>query len=165
MFSFPKILDAVSARNFARRVASLPSSSSLPSGTLLPYGGSSAPTDFLLCDGTAVSRTTYANLFAAIGTAFGAGNGTTTFNVPDARANVLAGYKSGDTNFGTLGAAVGSATKTIAAGNMPSTVVQNIGGGVQLQTTGSGFIVNTTAGGTPLSVVQASLTVTYIIKT
>lgn len=54
----------------------------LPTGVILPYGGISAPANFLLCDGSAVSRITYANLFTVIGTRYGAGNGSTTFNVP-----------------------------------------------------------------------------------
>jgi microcystin-dependent protein len=63
----------------------------LPAGVILPYGGSSAPSGYLLCYGQAVSRTTYATLFAAIGTAYGVGDGTTTFNVPDLRGRVPAG--------------------------------------------------------------------------
>ena len=54
----------------------------VPTGVFLPYGGVSAPSGWLLCDGSAVSRTTYANLFAVIGTRYGAGDGSTTFNVP-----------------------------------------------------------------------------------
>lgn len=54
-------------------------------GTLVPFGGSSIPTGYLLCDGSALSRTTYADLFAVIGTAFGSGDGSTTFNIPDMR--------------------------------------------------------------------------------
>lgn len=57
----------------------------LPSGIITPYGGATAPSGWLLCDGTAVSRETYADLFAVIGTAFGSGDGSTTFNVPDMR--------------------------------------------------------------------------------
>lgn len=57
----------------------------VPTGSILPYGGSSAPSGWLLCYGQAVSRTTYADLFAVIGTAFGAGDGSTTFNAPDLR--------------------------------------------------------------------------------
>ena len=60
-------------------------------GTVLSFAGSTAPDGWLLCYGQAVSRTTYANLFAAIGTTFGVGNGTTTFNVPDLRGRVAAG--------------------------------------------------------------------------
>lgn len=54
-----------------------------PTGSIIMYGGLTAPPGWLLCDGTAVSRTTYATLFALVGTRFGAGNGTTTFNVPN----------------------------------------------------------------------------------
>jgi microcystin-dependent protein len=56
-----------------------------PTGVITEYGGSSAPTGWLLCDGAAVSRTTYANLFAVIGTTYGIGDNSTTFNVPDRR--------------------------------------------------------------------------------
>jgi len=54
-------------------------------GVILPFGGASAPAGFLLCDGSAINRTTYAALFAIIGVVFGVGNGSTTFNVPDLR--------------------------------------------------------------------------------
>ena len=54
-------------------------------GVILPFGAITPPTGFLLCDGAAVSRTTYAALFGIIGTAYGVGNGSTTFNVPDLR--------------------------------------------------------------------------------
>lgn len=55
----------------------------VPVGLISPYAGSTAPTGWLLCDGSAVSRSTYADLFAVVGTTFGAGNGTTTFNLPN----------------------------------------------------------------------------------
>jgi microcystin-dependent protein len=67
----------------------------LPSGTVLPFAGSTAPTGWLLCDGTAVSRTTYANLFAAISTSWGYGNNSTTFNLPDLRGRFLRGRDGG----------------------------------------------------------------------
>jgi microcystin-dependent protein len=57
-----------------------------PVGLLAPFAGASAPSGWLLCDGSAVSRTTYAPLFAVIGTTYGAGDGSTTFNLPDMRA-------------------------------------------------------------------------------
>ena len=56
-----------------------------PIGAILAFGGTSAPAGWMICNGAAVSRTTYAALFAAIGTAFGAGDGSTTFNIPDLR--------------------------------------------------------------------------------
>ncbi len=56
-----------------------------PVGSIISYGGSSAPTGWLLCDGSAISRTTYADLFAVLGTTYGTGDGSTTFNIPDFR--------------------------------------------------------------------------------
>ena len=62
-----------------------------PLGTINAFGGSTAPEGWLLCQGQAISRTTYADLFKVIGTAFGAGDGSTTFNVPDLRGEFLRG--------------------------------------------------------------------------
>lgn len=62
-----------------------------PIGTISPFGGSTIPSGYLLCDGQAVSRTTYAELFAVIGTAFGTGDGSTSFNLPDLRETVPVG--------------------------------------------------------------------------
>lgn len=62
-----------------------------PSGVIIQFAGTTAPTGYLTCDGSAVARTTYPNLFAAIGTTWGAGNGTTTFNIPDLRGYFLRG--------------------------------------------------------------------------
>ena len=56
-----------------------------PVGSILAFGGEAAPSGWLLCQGQAISRTTYKELFAAIGTSFGAGDGSTTFNIPDLR--------------------------------------------------------------------------------
>lgn len=54
----------------------------IPVGAVLPYAGATPPTGWLLCNGAAVSRTTYATLYQIIGTAYGSGDGTTTFNLP-----------------------------------------------------------------------------------
>jgi microcystin-dependent protein len=61
------------------------------SGMLMPYAGASAPSGWLLCYGQAISRTTYADLFTALGTTYGVGDGSTTFNLPDLRGRVVAG--------------------------------------------------------------------------
>ena len=63
----------------------------MPTSTILPYAGSAAPTGYFLCDGSPKSRTTYAGLFAIIGTTYGVGDGSTTFNIPDLRGRVIAG--------------------------------------------------------------------------
>jgi microcystin-dependent protein len=65
-----------------------------PPGAITAFGASSAPTGWLTCDGSAVSRTTYATLFAVVGTTWGVGDGSTTFNVPDLRGQFLRGYDS-----------------------------------------------------------------------
>ena len=62
-----------------------------PVGTIQAYGGATAPTGWMLCQGQAISRTTYAELFAVIGTSFGTGDGSTTFNIPDLRGEFLRG--------------------------------------------------------------------------
>ena len=67
----------------------------MPSGVILPFGGSTAPSGWLLCNGSAISRTTYAELFAAIGTLHGSGDGSTTFHLPDYRGRFLRGADSG----------------------------------------------------------------------
>lgn len=67
----------------------------IPVGTILPYGGTSAPTGFLLCNGQQVSRSTYSDLFAVIGTAAGSGNGSTTFHIFDFRGRFLRGMDGG----------------------------------------------------------------------
>jgi hypothetical protein len=79
----------------------------VPTGMLAPFAGSSAPIGWLLCDGSAISRTTYSTLFAVIGTTYGTGNGSTTFNVPDLRSRVPVGL--GTTVNTTLGSTDGVA--------------------------------------------------------
>jgi microcystin-dependent protein len=74
----------------------------------------------LLCDGAAVNRTTYAALFTAIGTTYGAGNGTTTFNVPNLKGKVPVGIDSGDASFDALGETGGAKTHTLTSSEMPS---------------------------------------------
>jgi microcystin-dependent protein len=105
----------------------------IPVGTISPYAGTSAPANWLLCDGAAVSRATYAALFAVTGTAYGAGDGSTTFNVPDLRGRVVAGKDdmggatasrltaagSGITGT-TLGSAGGTETHTLTTAQIPS---------------------------------------------
>jgi len=64
-------------------------------GQVIYVATPTAPDGWLKCDGSAVSRTTYANLFTAIGTTYGSGNGTTTFNLPDIRGEFIRGWDDG----------------------------------------------------------------------
>ena len=77
----------------------------LPTGTVIMTALTTAPSGFLSCDGSAVSRITYADLFSAIGTTYGAGNGSTTFNVPDMRGLFVRGAGA----HGTMTKAAGGA--------------------------------------------------------
>ena len=77
-------------------------SESMPSGAIQMYGGSTAPTGYLLCNGGAVSRASYSDLFAVIGTTYGIGDGSTTFNVPDLRQKFPLGKAASGTG-NTLG--------------------------------------------------------------
>lgn len=101
----------------------------LPPGVIIPYGSATAPTGWLLCDGAAVSRTTYADLFAIIGTTFGVGDGSTTFNVPDCRGRFLLckdnlGGSSANrvtaTEADNLGQGTGEETHVLTIAEMPS---------------------------------------------
>lgn len=67
----------------------------VPSGAVSAFAMETAPSGWLSADGTAVSRATYANLFSAIGTTYGAGDGTTTFNLPDLRGEFIRGFDDG----------------------------------------------------------------------
>jgi microcystin-dependent protein len=81
-----------------------------PAGVIMAFAGTAAPTGFLPCDGSPVSRTTYATLFAAIGTTWGSGDGSTTFNVPDLRGMFMRGTGTNATgsSSGAAGPAVGA---------------------------------------------------------
>jgi len=73
------------------------STGSVPPGTVISYAHSSIPSGYLKCNGAQVGRTTYAALFAAIGTTYGAGNGSTTFTLPDLRGEFIRGWDDGRT--------------------------------------------------------------------
>lgn len=97
-----------------------------PTGTVTMFAGASAPTGWLICDGSAISRTTYADLFTAIGTTYGAGDGSTTFNLPNLKGRVPVGQDAAQTEFDVLGETGGAKTHTLAATEMPvHTHVQN----------------------------------------
>lgn len=67
----------------------------MPSGAILAFAMSTTPSGWLVCDGSAISRTAYAALYTAIGTTYGSGDGSTTFNLPDFRGAFLRGYDNG----------------------------------------------------------------------
>lgn len=80
----------------------------VPAGAVMHWPKSTPPAGWLIRDGSAISRSAYAALFAVIGTDYGAGDGSTTFNLPDDRGLVPVGYKAGDSAFGAFGGVTGS---------------------------------------------------------
>jgi microcystin-dependent protein len=75
--------------------AAINAAATQPAGSIMPYGGAAAPAGWLLCNGQAVSRTTYATLFGVVGVAFGPGNNVDTFNLPDLRGRMPIGAGQG----------------------------------------------------------------------
>jgi microcystin-dependent protein len=106
-----------------------------PIGALMPYGGSSAPNaEWLLCDGSAISRATYATLFTRLSTSFGAGDGSTTFNIPDMRGRGVLGVGANSWTTTFLFSAVDIGTDIIT---VPSNNALYSGTKVRLTTSGT----------------------------
>jgi len=163
----------------------------MPSGSLMPYAGSSAPTGYLLCDGAAISRTTYSALFGLVGTTYGSGDDSSTFNIPDLRGRVIAGQDdmggvsanrltglSGGVDGDVLGGTGGAETHTLTTSELPAhdhNLPVDIGGALNIQsltsTGGSdqgydGSVDSTsTGGGLAHNNVQPTIILNYIIKT
>lgn len=94
--------------------ASTQSQAYLPSGMVLYFANSTVPTGWLQCDGAAVSRTTYANLYAAIGTVYGSGDGSTTFNLPDTRGQFVRSWASASTTAASVTGSISGTTLTVS---------------------------------------------------
>jgi len=164
------------------------------SGMLVPYAGTSAPTGFLMCGGQAVSRTTYSDLFAVIGTTYGSGDGSSTFNLPDLQGRVVAGKDDmsgssanrltnptsntvGGIDGDTLGATGGSETHTLVEAQLAAhthnvlhqtTDTSPGGGGTDADIVRSGSserATSSTGSDTPHNNVQPTIILNYIIKT
>jgi len=110
-----------------------------PVASVIPYAGATAPTGWLLADGAAVSRATYSDLFDVIGTTYGAGDGSTTFNLPNLKGRVPVGVDAGQAEFDTRGELGGAKTHTLTASEMPSHTHS-----YQDSTTSNGFVTNGT---------------------
>lgn len=162
--------------------------SGLPAGIYLPYGGTAAPSGWQLCDGTAVLRATFVDLFAAIGTTFGVGDGSTTFNLPDIRGRGAIGIDNmggssadviTDAAADTEGGTFGAETHTLMTSEIPSHAhddVINDGissgaanvsertGPAATGVTGSGFDSGSTGGGMAHNNLPPGLASNWIIK-
>lgn len=159
----------------------------IPAGVIVPFAIATAPTGWLACGGQAVSRTTYATLFAAIGTTFGSGDGSTTFNLPDLRGRVVAGLNTlggSDANRLTvagcgiegdnLGAAGGTQTHTLTVSELPPHAhslpsESGAGGGssvvdYRLDAFNASGTTNSTGDGVAHNNTQPTIVLNYIIK-
>lgn len=149
-----------------------------PTGTGALWFTSSPPSGWLICDGSAVSRTTYATLFTILGTTFGAGDGSTTFNLPDFRQRVPVGLDASDSRFNAIAKTGGETDHTLTVAEMPShTHTENAptsasSGAVRFgtDTNASGnvdstLVTGSTGGGGTHNNLQPFLVVNYIIKT
>lgn len=162
-------------------------SSAIPTGSVMPFAGTTEPSGWLLCFGQEVSRTTYAALFAIISTTYGVGNGSTTFNLPDLRGRVIAGQddmggtsanrltnQSGGLDGDVLGATGGAETHTLTIAQMPAhthtvanTVITGATGNLSTVNTTRAFGTTTSSsqgGGTSHNNVQPTIILNYIIK-
>lgn len=180
--------------NGAVTAAKLATGAAFVSGMVMPFAGTSAPTGWLLAYGQAVSRTTYADLFTAIGTIYGSGDGSSTFNVPDLRGRVVAGQDdmggtsadrltdfSGGLNGDNLGSTGGSEKHQLDTTEIPSHS-HSMGSNTRVQvgfdngtafagrtTSGSvgpiTYSTQSTGGGGAHNNVQPTIILNYIIKT
>ena len=92
----------------------------LPVGSVISYIKAIAPENWLVCDGSAVSRTDYSELFNVIGTTFGTGDGSTTFNLPNLKGKTIVGLDNSDTDFNAIGKVLGEKTHTLTVAEIPS---------------------------------------------
>ena len=138
----------------------------VPPGTVLPYTGASAPTGFVLCGDSAISRTTYSVLFAIIGTSYGTGNGTTTFNVPDLRDRLPLGKGTNNSSLGAITAAAGaSAVVATASGSASLTKTTGTFATSAKDSSQASALTNVTSGGHTHNLTLPAQVFNYIIKT
>lgn len=141
--------------------------SSAPAGSISAYGGSSVPVGWLECNGAVVSRTTYSTLFTAIGTTFGAGDGSNTFGIPDLRGEFIRGWDHGKgTDSGrSLGTAqsddIKSHTHSVPWGSSQKTTISSGAVGMAIDQAGPTNTGATGGGETR----PRNISMMYIIKT
>jgi len=146
----------------------------VPVGAVWPYAGATAPSGWLLARGQAVSRTDYDSLFDIIGTDYGVGDGSTTFNIPDIAGNVIVGLDTGDVAWDALNEKRGTQTHQLVISEMPAHF-HDAGTAVPCKAE-SGYIVrdqsipgtrdtSTVGGDGTHNNIQPSIVLNYIIKT
>lgn len=144
-----------------------------PVGSMLDWSTNTAPNGWLLCDGSVVSRSMYNDLFAVVGTTFGSGDGSSTFNLPDFKGKVSVGRDSEDIDFNSIGKTGGAKTHTLTISEMPehthslgitTEAVEDEQNQRTVWKPGSGQNTGSTGGGNPHNNLQPYLVVNKIIK-
>lgn len=165
--------------------ADLPVAVSIPTGSVMPYAGATEPSGWLFAFGQTVSRVTYAALFAAIGTTYGAGDGVSTFALPDLRGRVVAGQDdmggtsanrltglAGGVDGDVLGGTGGLETHTLTTAQIPAHTHTSFGAsgsgsfypGGSPGSSGTSSNTGSTGGGGSHNNVQPTIVLNYIIK-
>ncbi len=158
-------------------------SSPVITGTSVAGYWSATPSGYLPEDGSAVSRTTYSALYAAIGTTYGAGDGSTTFNLPDSRGRIAVNFSQNDSEFNSMGEKSGEKTHTLTLAEMPPHQISirtefgtssNLNVGVPGQynqpTTNTGYPIRNDytrvdgGGGGTHNVMQPTIVASFVIK-
>ena len=165
-----------------------------PPGVICPFAGTGAPSGWLLCDGREVSRSVYLDLFNTIGTIYGVGNGVSSFNIPNLKGRIPAGFDATQTYYDSFGKTGGYNTHTLTIPEMPthnhgitdpghshsyfnqpntvnpavSLTTTDVADNVNVnQTTGvstTGITINNTGNSQPHNNLQPYLVIQYIIK-
>lgn len=151
----------------------------LPTASIQIYAGSTDPEGWLICDGREVSRTTYSDLFNVIGTTYGVGDGTSTFNIPNLKGKTIIGVDSTDEDFDTLGATGGEKEHTLTVAEMPAHTHNNSPTGRATSVNGGSahsisvndntgivapYQTGNRGGGQPHNILQPYMVLNYIIS-
>ena len=154
--------------------ANLPTATATtPVGAVIIWPTAAAPSGYLFCNGAAVSRTTYADLYAVIGNTYGAGNGSTTFNVPNCKGSVVVGFDASQTEFDALAETGGEKTHVLITAELAAhthTFAVTRGGNYesgsgQAATTATSNTTGSTGSGTAHNNMPPYLVMNYVIKT
>ncbi len=173
----PLDMGAAAINQRLQQLADAKASASPSAGFIIGYGAADVPTGWLPCDGREVSRATYAALFAAIGETWGAGDGSSTFLIPDGRGRALIGAGTGaGLTARTLGQVLGAETHQVTVPEMaahthtyraPSGAAAPPGPGAVQHSTGltAGFATTSVGGDQAHNNMQPSMVINYLIKT
>jgi microcystin-dependent protein len=172
-YQIAPIIDPSGSNALSCGASGLLAVNAVPAGAMILWPSNVIPAGWLVCQGQAVSRTTYAGIFAVVGTTYGVGDGVTTFNLPNLQGRVPVGVSTSDSSF-YLSVTGGEKTHTLITAEMPSHIhsypnASTAGGGANIvegsPNVATGNNMNATGGGGAHNNLQPYLSVNYLIKT